>query len=84
MNSANPMPLSPGRRIGFAVLNVLLPGLGLLLKREYKMAAFNFIGFLLFVFLFPFMVGHENQAAVPYGYGLALLASGFLCWGEPA
>jgi len=83
MNASESVPLSRGKRFSFSLLNILIPGLGFLFKRNYKAAALNFLGFALFLVLFPFIVGHENQSAVPWGYVIAMLGSGLACWGEP-
>ena len=83
MNALETKQLSTGKRILFCVINVLIPGLGFLFKRDNRAAALNFFGFIVFLFVSPFLVGHENQTVVPYMHGFAMLASGLICWGEP-
>ena len=65
-----------------SALNMVIPGLGFLARKDFKAALLNFLGFVALVFIAPFVVGHENQSVVLWIYGAGLLVSGLICWGE--
>lgn len=83
MNAVETPQPSIGKRLLFCALNVLIPGLGFMLKRNRRAGTLNLLGFIVFLFLSAVLAGHERQGAVPFIWAFGMLASGLACWDEP-